>query len=169
MMEGTAQKLGDRMKLLIDSQLDKRGKFGELHALTEIPAESWKSFYYGRQRPNPDMIEALAQTWPQFAFWLVTGTDDFFNGHTCPSTNEKSAFRERDAAKAFFEKKIEYARWIQRGSPDQEIDGNLYHAAEIEHQFIEEISDLTSLRYSQEEALRSLEEKAAVKRIDSPT
>lgn len=156
------------MKILIDSQLDKRGKFGELQALTEIPSENWKSFYYGRQRPNPDMIEALAQTWPQFAFWLVTGIDDFFSGHTCPAPGEKSSFRERDAAKAFFKKKIEYARWIQRGSPDQEIEGDLYHSAEIHQQFVEEIGDLTSLRYSQEEALESVEEKVAVKRIDSP-
>ena len=169
-MDTIKSKLAERMKLLIDSQTDKRGKFAQLETLTGIPAEGWKSFYYARQRPNPDMIEALAQAWPEFAFWLVTGIDDFFNGHTSPPTPDgvKSPFRERDAAKALFRKKIEHARWQQKGAPDAEIDGDLYHSAEIEQQFVADIDDLASLRRSQEEDLLSIEEKRKLKRIDSP-
>lgn len=169
-MDMSKSKLAERMKLLIDSQTDKRGKFAQLEALTGIQAESWKSFYYARQRPNPDMIEALAQAWPEFAFWLVTGIDDFFSGHTSPSSPEgsNSPFWERDAAKAVFRKKIEFARWQQRGSLDEEIDGQLYPAAEIQQQFTEDIFNLTSLRCSQEEALLSIEEKGKARRIDSP-
>ncbi|BEV17560.1 hypothetical protein HBDW_43480 [Herbaspirillum sp. DW155] len=74
-METFTDKLSDRMKLLIDVQTDKRGKFGQLEAMTGIPADNWKSFYYGRQRPNPDMIEAVGTAWPQYAVWLVTGQD----------------------------------------------------------------------------------------------
>lgn len=169
-MVASKSRLAERMKALIDSQTDKRGKFAQLEATTGIQAENWKSFYYARQRPNPDMIEALAQAWPEFAFWLVTGIDDFFSGHTSPPTPEslKSPFRERDAAKALFQKKIEYARWQQAGSPDVEIDGDLYHSAEIQQEFVADINDLTSLRCSQEEALLSIEEKGKIKRIDPP-
>ncbi|MBA5689640.1 hypothetical protein [Rugamonas apoptosis] len=160
-MDASKAKLAERMKLLIDSQTDKRGKFAQLESLTGIPAEGWKSFYYARQRPNPDMIEALAQTWPEYAFWMVTGIDDFFSGHTSPPTpgGLKSSLRERDAAKALFRKKIEYTRWQQKGSPDAEIGGNLYHSAEIQKQFVADIHDLESLRSSQEEALLSIEKK----------
>ncbi len=169
-MDTSKSKLADRMKLLIDSQTDKRGKFAQLEARTGIPAEGWKSFYYGRQRPNPDMVEALAQAWPVFAFWLVTGIDDFFSGHTSPPTPDslKSQFRERDAAKALFRKKIEYERWQQQGAPDAVIDGVSHPSAEIKQHFVEDIFELTSLRCSQEDDLLALEEKRNLRRMDSP-
>lgn len=72
--------LADRMRLLIDARADRRGKFAQLEELTSIPAENWKSFYYARQRPNPDMIEAICQTWPEHALWLATGITDSAHG-----------------------------------------------------------------------------------------
>ncbi len=71
-----ADTLADRMKLVIDARADRRGKFAQLEDITGIPAENWKSFYYGRQRPNPDMIEAICRTWPEHALWLTTGVTD---------------------------------------------------------------------------------------------
>jgi len=64
------------MKLTIDVCAERRGKFAQLEEMTGIGAESWKSFYYGRQRPNPDMIEAVCRAWPEYAFWIATGFTD---------------------------------------------------------------------------------------------
>ncbi|MEF2266565.1 hypothetical protein V3C40_07200 [Janthinobacterium sp. LS2A] len=72
--------LAGRMKLMIDARADRRGKFAQLQELTGIPAENWKSFYYDRQRPNPDMIETICQAWPEHALWLTTGITDSAHG-----------------------------------------------------------------------------------------
>lgn len=169
-MDTNKSKLAERMKLLIDSQTEKRGKFAQLETLTGIQAEGWKSFYYGRQRPNPDMIEALAQAWPEFAFWLVTGVDDFFSGHTSPPLPDgvKSPFRERNLAKDVFLKKIEFERWKQNGAPDMAIDDVVLPSSEVRQHFVEDIFELTSLRCSQEDDLLMLEEKKNLRRFDSP-
>lgn len=98
-----------RLKALIDCRTDKRGKFAQLEEITGIGAETWKSFYYGRQRPNPDMIEAAAVTWPEAAFWLATGIEDAFHGHIDP-TREYEPISERTAAKPYFQKLIELKR-----------------------------------------------------------
>ncbi|MFZ6780416.1 hypothetical protein ACO0LD_26600 [Undibacterium sp. Ji83W] len=160
-MDRHKRKLADRMKELIDTQADKRGKFAQLESLTGIQSENWKSFYYGRQRPNPDMIEALAHTWPEFAFWLVTGIDDFNKGHTSPPTPHPSKLRERDAARAVFQKKIEFQRWLESA----DVNENDYQ--DIKLNFYKEISDLSSIRLSQEDILESIEEKEKITRPDS--
>lgn len=72
--------LAERMKLVVETRTDRRGKFAQLEELTGIAADSWKSFYYGRQRPNPDMIEAVCQAWPEHALWLTTGVTDSAHG-----------------------------------------------------------------------------------------
>jgi len=32
------------------------------------------------------MLEEIGREWPQFAFWLITGLDDWQNGHVAPAT-----------------------------------------------------------------------------------
>lgn len=108
-MEEGLSKISARLKAVIDSRTDKRGKFAQLEEATGIPAESWKSFYYGRQRPNPDMIEAVAMTWPEAAFWLATGIEDMHHGHIDP-TREYDPVSERTAAKPYFKKLLEIQR-----------------------------------------------------------
>ena len=108
-MEEAKGKISERLKALIDSRTDKRGKFAQLEEVTGIGAETWKSFYYGRQRPNPDMIEAAAITWPESAFWLATGIEDMHHGHIDP-TREYDPVSERTAAKPYFHKLLEMQR-----------------------------------------------------------
>lgn len=109
-MDDTPSRIADRLRSLIDARTDKRGKFGQLEQLTLIPAENWKSFYYNRQRPNPDMIEALAIAWPECAFWLATGIEDEFHGHIDP-TRAYDPISARDKAKPYFEKRLELQRF----------------------------------------------------------
>lgn len=83
-MDSSLINLESRLRCAIDARIRVRGKFGMLHDLTGISAEGWKSFYYGRQRPNPDMIESLSKAWPDLAFWIVTGWCDTEHGHLAP-------------------------------------------------------------------------------------
>jgi len=116
-MDEVQGKIADRLKALIDSRTDKRGKFAQLEETTGIQAESWKSFYYGRQRPNPDMIEAAAITWPESAFWLATGIEDMTHGHIDP-TRQYDPVSERTAARPYFQKLLEIQRAKRQGGDD---------------------------------------------------
>lgn len=162
--------LSERLRQIIEAVTSPTRRFVALEEQTGVKAETWRTWWNRGGKASADLIQAAGQTWPEYAFWLVTGTDDFYNGHTSPPTSvtEKSSFRERDAAKAFFQKKIEYARWQQNGASDAYINGNLLHREEILQRFTSDISDLLSLRIAQEDALNSIEEKGAMRRIDSP-
>lgn len=71
----------ERLKAIIEVETNDRGRFSEMERLTEISANSWKSFWHGRQRPTCEMIEATCIHWPQYAFWLGTGITDAKYGH----------------------------------------------------------------------------------------
>ncbi|WP_156438237.1 hypothetical protein [Burkholderia sp. BDU5] len=75
-----------RLKAIIEAETDSRGRFNELVDVSQIPLDSWRSVWYGRQRPTVEMIEAVGQKWPQYAFWLVTGITDPERNHIAPAT-----------------------------------------------------------------------------------
>jgi len=87
----------ERLRAVLEHNTDERGRFAELENLTQISANSWKSFWHGRQRPTCDMIEAVCFRWPQHAFWLSTGITDAKYGHV--DAQGKSSFPERPRAK----------------------------------------------------------------------
>lgn len=93
-----------RMRDVIESQTDAHRRFKELEERTGLKATAWQNFFNGRQRPTCDMIELIARTWPQFAFWLTTGIDDPEHGHQ--SVSKYRPVQER-AATAFFLAKLE--------------------------------------------------------------
>lgn len=70
-----------RLRAVIEAVTDERGRFAELEKLTKVSANSWKSFWHGRQRPTCDMIEAICVRWPHYAFWIATGITDAKYGH----------------------------------------------------------------------------------------
>lgn len=162
--------LSERLRQLIEAVTPPTRRFVALEEETGIKAETWRTWWNRGGKASADLIQAAGQTWPEYAFWLVTGIDDFYSGHTSPEIQGNPHFRlrERTAAKAVFQKKIEHARWEQQGSPDSQINGDIYHAVEIRQHFLADINDLISLRSSQEEALESIEEKDPIKRPDSP-
>lgn len=140
------RKISDRLKALIDSRTDKRGKFVQLEEATGIPAESWKSFYYGRQRPNPDMIEAAAISWPEAAFWLATGIEDMHHGHIDP-TREYDPVSERTAAKPYFKKLLEIQR--RKREDHDDFDAWVNKLEQLEAQ----LGKLMAIRSQQEQTL----------------
>lgn len=55
--------LSDRLKIVINSETKSSRRYAELEAISGIPADNWKSFWHGKQRPTADMIEAVCKNW----------------------------------------------------------------------------------------------------------
>lgn len=77
--------LASRMLLLIQKTTREHRRYKELEEQTMVPADRWKAFALGRQRPTAEMIETLARKWPEHALWLTTGIDDSEFGQTAPN------------------------------------------------------------------------------------
>ncbi|WP_250501752.1 hypothetical protein [Caballeronia sp. AZ7_KS35] len=80
------ENLAERLRLVIAEHTSPSRRFAELQALSgdRISADSWKNCWHGRQRPTGEMIELVAQSWPEHAFWLVTGAPYPGAGHEEP-------------------------------------------------------------------------------------
>lgn len=76
--------LSTRLKLLLLAETKERGRYSELEVFTGIPAATWRTWWTRGGTPNGALVEAAAQHWPQFAFWLVTGCTDVRCGHDMP-------------------------------------------------------------------------------------
>lgn len=89
--------------------LGGHGFWGSLEKITNISAQRWRKAYARRQRPTPDMIEALAKIYPHYAFWLTTGITDAVNGHIAPSAAQvfpERLYAESHLAKEYFQKSL---------------------------------------------------------------
>ncbi|CAN7306311.1 hypothetical protein LJR034_001462 [Caballeronia sp. LjRoot34] len=73
--------------------LGGHGFWERLHGFTGISAQRWRKAFMRRQRATPDMIQAMAHAFPQYAFWIATGITDAANGHIAPANVQ--AFPER--------------------------------------------------------------------------
>jgi hypothetical protein len=71
-------------KIIADLEGDTYGRWKRLEMSTGVSGTRWKNVSQGAQRPAPDMIEAIAQLAPQYAFWLATGITDPQHGHVAP-------------------------------------------------------------------------------------
>ncbi|MCY0915289.1 hypothetical protein INH39_08450 [Massilia violaceinigra] len=162
--------LSERLRELIEVVTPPTRRFVALEEETGLKAETWRTWWNRGGKASADMIQAAGKTWPEYAFWLVTGTEDFFSGHTSPRIRKSPhvQLRERSAAKAVFLKMIEYAEWRDGGSLDAKINGKVEQADDVFEYFRAEINELTTLRNAQEEALESIEANEPTKRIDSP-
>ena len=80
--------LEDRMILALreGAAAHGQGYWQFLQDITPISAQRWRKIYKRRQRPTPDMVEALCRNRPDYAFWIATGITDAENGHVAPET-----------------------------------------------------------------------------------
>ncbi|HEY9270982.1 hypothetical protein [Achromobacter sp.] len=74
-----------RMRQLIRAVLRGRPHWTRLEELTGTKAVKWRQFVSGLKNPTLEMLEALCTTYPQYAFWLVTGISDEDAGHLAPA------------------------------------------------------------------------------------
>jgi predicted MPP superfamily phosphohydrolase len=164
----TTQTMTVRLLQLVKIKTEEYRRFKTLEGLTGVPGDTWKSWFHGRQRPTAEMIEAICKVWPEYAFWLVTGIDDYEHGHTQP---EKPELRERSAARDYFLARLELMDWVAtneftkddqqryfearegKGSIDAEV------AAKIEGwiDLIVKVDQLAEIRNAQETSLERFE------------
>ncbi|MFZ6693667.1 hypothetical protein [Undibacterium sp. SXout20W] len=76
--------LSKRLYDLVLFKTNEYRRFKQLETITGVQADTWKSWFHGRQRPTSEMIETIAKLWPQYGFWLVTGFVDNEYGHIAP-------------------------------------------------------------------------------------
>lgn len=74
----------ERILEIIERETQSHRKFKHFEEITGIGASKWQSLCQGKQRANEEMIEAIGNRWPQYAYWLVTGKTDEEHGHTSP-------------------------------------------------------------------------------------
>lgn len=125
-----------RIKSTFADALPKRpyGFWETLERSTSISAQRWRKAYARRQRPTSDMIESLAQLFPHYAFWLVTGVTDGVNGHTAPRTAQlfpERAYIPTGSSQAYFRAEIAlFKKLFQEGNVDVTDDKVRMYAAE---------------------------------------
>ncbi len=76
--------LSERLHAVVQATTEPSGRFKKLAQESGVPEASWKSWWYRRQRPTAEMIEAVCQAAPQFALWIATGISDEDTGHQAP-------------------------------------------------------------------------------------
>jgi len=76
--------LSERLRAAVRATTEEAGRFKKLAQESGVPEASWKSWWYRRQRPTAEMIEAVCQAAPQFALWIATGISDEDTGHQAP-------------------------------------------------------------------------------------
>jgi hypothetical protein len=78
-----------RLREVIAVEVNDRTRYLSLQESTGIKSDIWKNFWFGRREADTAMLQEISRLWPQYAYWLATGSTDAINGHTCP----KSAFK----------------------------------------------------------------------------
>jgi hypothetical protein len=76
---GTLRRVVDSLAEFIQIPKPGPGHFERLTEYTGTSTQRWRKVFHRRQRPTPDMIEALARLFPQYAFWIATGISDSGN------------------------------------------------------------------------------------------
>lgn len=144
----------DRFREVIRHNTSEARRFADLQALTGIPATSWNKTYNQKQKPSAEMIQAIAQLWPEYAFWLATGVTDARNGHiSCRDGVSQHFLPERSCAprhlaKPYFRQLIEMFR-RQYGDKDPYPTEVMAREAETE------LARLELARESEDQALRA--------------
>lgn len=74
----------ERIAELIRHVAEPHRRYKSFEEKTGIKAKTWQNIVEGKQKANHEHIEAIGNTWPEFAYWLVTGKTDEAHGHTSP-------------------------------------------------------------------------------------
>lgn len=119
-------KLATRLKSVVLEHTPERGRFSSLEEWSGIPADNWKSFWYGRQRPVAEMIQFASRRWPQYAFWIASGMTDTAHGHTCPPSQTadilEPGFHLTFSAYEYFNVQAKLLDKIQQGKTLNDFD-----------------------------------------------
>lgn len=108
-------------------QFARKGFWSMLSAHSTVTSGRWRNFFSGQQKAAPDMIEAAAKLWPQYAFWLATGITDGCNGHVAPTTAvtfPERFYGEDDLSSSYFRQSISLNTELLSQVPDTQNRGS---------------------------------------------
>jgi len=111
--------LSNRLQAVVLEMTTEYRRFKQLENLTDVQADTWKSWFHGRQRPTAEMIEAAGKAWPEYAFWLTTGISDAAYGHVAPGENGYPKRSERKENTAALFRKLVDLQVCQFGRPNR--------------------------------------------------
>jgi len=147
--------LPQRFNAIIDYVTSPTRRWKELEELTGIATHSWQKAYLGKQRPTSEMLEALAQHWPGYAFWLMTGITDLSALHLCPpgahpwpSTPEELASFE-EINDSSWQTQLSIKRLLAKHNDSEPL-------SPLEQAKLDAIWDTLSTRLRVDEALRAV-------------
>ena len=144
--------INERVRLVIETVTPPTRRFVALEDSTGVKAETWRTWWNREGKPSADMIEALAKAWPEFAFWVSTGIDDFAHGHIAPNSPKE---RQRSAAKDYFLAAIQFEKFkLENPISEDEVEEPgtwLQHRANL--------AELADIRIGQEKIFARLPEK----------
>jgi hypothetical protein len=148
--------LSERLRKIVETMTPSTRRFAALEEATKISAKTWQTWWSRGGKASADMIQAAGQVWPHFAFWLVTGIDDYQHGHTTPGLTEAEErgnrrSPERTVARDYFLKVIEYEKWRAEHPRGSIQHGDLNHAAQLDHW--EDLHRLIDLRNYEEKRI----------------
>ncbi len=84
-LSGRPYTIDTRLRLLICAvTYTQNNAWAWLSGEVGVSAEKWRQFSRGSTRASAEMIEAVSNKWPQYAFWLATGISDERHGHHAP-------------------------------------------------------------------------------------
>jgi hypothetical protein len=121
-MDGTTPvllDLRDRLNLIVLHHFG-RGRFKQLAEASGIGQDSWKNTWHDKQRPTTEMVQYVARTWPQYAFWLATGITDARHGHRAPGNllpHPEPPTAVRAGAEPYFRHAIRMLQRAETGQP----------------------------------------------------
>ncbi|WP_318827159.1 hypothetical protein [Burkholderia cepacia] len=104
-----------RIHLLLRHLTGNQHKWAALAKITGIKAVKWRHVYIGINKPSIAMLDALCQSFPNYAFWLATGITDYQAGHQAPQPNLEFPFKhdsfkdpnESDVSTEYFRESID--------------------------------------------------------------
>lgn len=96
MSTNNPENIRSRLTSIIVHTIDERRRYKSLEEITKISGATWRGFWNRNGSASGEMIEAIAKTWPQYAFWLATGATDPQSGHIAPPEANGIVEKEND-------------------------------------------------------------------------
>ena len=150
----------ERVLLVIRAVTTDARRFKEMEERTRVPAQTWRSFFNrDGALPSGVMLEELGREWPQFAFWTMTGIDDWEAGHVAPPTALHLAPERRSestAATAYFAARVKLENGRRSNLPADVSQALSAHA--LRHK----AAELLGGHVAVDEVRRELEERGVI-------
>lgn len=134
--------LQDRLIAVLRTQTQDRGRFRWLAEHSGLSESNWKSCYYARQRPNPEMLEWVCREWPQFTLWLMTGSAYPVTGQIRPVLDEYRGVMQQDLWSA---KRMKAAIALSAYCRERGLDEERLDIASAPKQLVESVANATRM------------------------